>query len=370
MGKRVNAGKVDQLVERIQRDVDAGFIPAGQVALAIDGEVVFEQAFGSATPDTRFCFFSATKPFTAAAVWVLLGRGELDERLPVTTWFPEFGATGKADITLEQVMLHTAGFPTAPMGPNAWGSRATRTEKMASWRLTYEPGTQFIYHPTAAHWVLGEIIESVTGMDYRDAIEQLVTTPLGLPRIVGIPLDQQQDIAPLQLIGDPAAPDELEAAFGVRELPATEVTDEAVTRFNEPVTREVGIPGGGGFGRAHDLAAFHQALLHDTTVFKSELLADVTGRVRNRLPDPTGVPANRSLGLILAGDDGRANVRGFGRTVSPRTFGHNGAGGQIAWGDPESGLSLGFVTSGYDRHEIRGPKRTTAIGSLAGACAE
>jgi CubicO group peptidase (beta-lactamase class C family) len=78
-----------------------------------------------------------------------------------------------------------------------------------------------------------------------------------------------------------------------------------------------------------------------------------------------GVPANRSLGLIVAGDDGRSHIRGLGRTVSPRAFGHNGAGGQLAWADPATGLSLGYVTDGYDRNEIRQPRRGTALSSLA-----
>ena len=53
------------------------------------------------------------------------------------------------------------------------------------------------------------------------------------------------------------------------------------------------------------------------------------------------------------------------RRVSPATFGHNGAGGQICWADPQTGLSMAFLTSSYDRHQVRQPKRTTAIASLA-----
>ena len=50
--------------------------------------------------------------------------------------------------------------------------------------------------------------------------------PLGLPRLrVGLPLDEQRDIAPLATVGEPASPDELEAVFGIREIPLTEVTD-------------------------------------------------------------------------------------------------------------------------------------------------
>jgi CubicO group peptidase (beta-lactamase class C family) len=74
--------------------------------------------------------------------------------------------------------------------------------------------------------------------------------------------------------------------------------------------------------------------------------------------------ANRALGIIIAGDEDR-HFRGFGRTNSPVAFGHNGAGGQLAWADPESGLSLGYLTSAHDRNPIRQGRRGVAISSLA-----
>ena len=163
---------------------------------------------------------------------------------------------------------------------------------------------------------------------------------------------------------------ELEAVFGVRELDLGEVTTEALLGFNDPAIRRVGMPGGGGVMRASDLALFYQAVLHNPgEMWKPDVLDDARTNVRNRLPDRmTGIPANRTLGLLQAGDDGFSHVRGMGRTVSPGTVGHNGAKGQIAWGDPASGLSLGYCTNGLDEHAVREPRRTTAIASLAAAC--
>lgn len=266
-------------------------------------------------------------------------------------------------------MLHTSGFPHAPLGPPDWDTSAGRRDAFARWRLNWEPGTAYEYHASSAHWVLAEIIGEVTGTDFRDVVERRVTAPLGLPRLLGIATDDQVGIATLIPTGELATPEELEAVFGVRALPVTEVTDEALLRFNEPELLALGHPAGGAVMTAADLALFYQALLRDPArLWDPSLLADVTGRVRNHFPDPFGVPANRTLGLIQAGDDGRAHLRGFGRTTSPLAYGHGGAGGQIAWADPASGLSFTYLTNGLDANILRQGRRGVALSSLAAGC--
>ncbi len=372
--KSLNQEQIKKLLTRVRREVDDGLLPSAQVALAFNGEIVAEETFGHATNDTRYCIFSATKPFVASAIWTLMAERAIDVSRPVIDYFEEFAGDGpdaeaKSQITVEQVMLHTSGFPHAVLAPPAWDAAETRVPVMADWSLNWEPGTRFEYHPTSAHWVLAEIIDRLTGMDYRDVVEQRITGPAGLPRILGIAAEDQSDIADLVLVGEPAGPDELESAFGVRELPETQVTDDAVMGFNRADVRAVGVPGGGGLARARDLALFYQELLHNpNNIWDPAILADATGTVRNTLADPFGVPANRALGVIVAGNDGLSNIRGLGRTVSPSAFGHNGAGGQLAWADPETGLSLGYTTNGYDRNEVRQPRRGTAISSIAAQC--
>ena len=97
-------------------------------------------------------------------------------------------------------------------------------------------------------------------------------------------------------------------------------------------------------------------------------MTDVTSVVRNSFPDYMGTPANRTRGVVVKGDDERSHMRGMGRTVSARAFGHNGAAGQIAWGDPETGFSFCFLTNGIDEHELRQWRRGSAIASRAGNC--
>lgn len=363
--------KVRELLDRARRDVDEGVLPSCQVALALAGELEVFEAFGDATTDSRYCVFSCTKAFVAGAVWALIGDGAIDVRKRVVDYIPEFGTNGKDAITVEQVMLHTSGFPHAPLGPPDWYDRDGRVAAFARWRLNWEPGTAYEYHATSAHWVLAEIIERVTEASYLDVVAERVTDPAGLPRVLGIPEDDQEDVVALELRGEPPSPDELEAALGIRELPVTEVTDEALLQFNRPATRALGVPGGGGVMRARDLAQYYQAILGDDgRIWDPAVLADATTNVRNVFPDPlTATPALRTLGLVTAGDDGRATIRGFGHTNSPRAFGHGGAAGQIGWADPESGLSFGYTTNGDDLDLLRMWRRGIGLSSRAASCA-
>jgi CubicO group peptidase (beta-lactamase class C family) len=220
--------------------------------------------------------------------------------------------------------------------------------------------------------VLAEVIHAVTGEDHTDAVRKRVAEPLGLEGFaLGVAGDDGGAIADLVLCGEPTDPDELEAAIGIREIDLGEVTDEALIGLNAPAARAVGVPGGGAVATAADVVTFYQALLHDRDgLWDPAVLTDVTTVVRNTFPDPMlHTPANRTRGLILAGDDGKANLRGMGRTVSPGTFGHDGAAGQIAWADPATGLSFCYLTDGRDLDFLREHRRTTALASLAGVCA-
>ena len=372
MSATIDHTAIKTLLARARREVDDGLLPSVQIALAFQGEIIANETFG-ATDERRYVVYSSTKVFVAGAMWSLIGDGLVDVSNRVVDVIPEFGTHGKDVITIEQVMLHTSGFPHAPMRRELGATSAGRVARFKDWTLSWAPGSSYEYHPTSAHWVLAEILERVTGKSYSDVVEDRISGPAGLPRVLGISVGTQTSYptADLLLVGEPATAAELRAAFGVDSLPVTEVTPEAVLEIGSPEAIALGVPGGGGFMRASDLALYYQAMLHNPSeMWRPDVLADGTGNVRNHLPERnTGVPVNRALGVVVAGDDGKSNIRGFGRTVSGRAFGHNGAYGQIAWADPATGLSLGYCTNGIDRNETRHPRRTTAIGSLAALCA-
>jgi CubicO group peptidase (beta-lactamase class C family) len=372
----VDQDRLDDLLGRAERMVAEGPLPAAQLAVALDGELVVERTWG-APEGSRFHGYSSGKVPVASAVWLLLGEGALSTDDLVADHLPGWGENGKADITLEQVLLHTGGFPRAPFDPLQWDDRDARLARFSSWRLNWEPGTRFEYHPTSAHWVLTAIIDEVTGQDWRVFLRQRVLEPQGLQHLrFGVAPADQGDIVDVVHVGEPPTSEELEQLTGIAGLSLAdfqgEVTDEALESFNRPEVRAVGVPGGGMVTTAGDLALFYQGLLHDPKgLWDPETLADATGHVRCTFPDNlTSAPANRTVGVIVAGDDGKVPLRGMGRTVSPRAFGHNGAGGQVAWADPVSGLSFAFLTSGLDRHPLAHGRRGAALSNRAGTLTE
>ena len=378
----IDAERLDQLVARARREVDEGNIGNFQLAVArhgrlaalvCHGRVTHEGRLADVSDETLFVFFSCTKALISAAAWLLIQEGKLSVDEVVADAIPEFDTNGKRAVRVEQLFLHTSGFPNAPYPQPEWGSREKRLERFGRWRLEFEPGSRFWYHPTSSMWVIGELIERRSGMDYREFVRTRLAEPLGLPDLrVGLPRELHGRLADLEHRGSEPSRDELRAAGWPELIPETEVTEEAIQGFNQPSVREAGVPGGGGVMTAGDLALFYQALLSGCAPDGTRIWSDETLREARRvrtgdLTDPVfRERAHRGLGVAIAGDEKRV-YRGFGHTGSAALFGHGGAGGQIGWADPETGLSFAFCTSVFDRHAIRQARRGIALSSRAAA---
>jgi len=375
----IDPEKLEALFARAKRDVEQGVLPSCQVAVARQGKLAGMRTYGSvvqggverpATDETLYHFFSSTKAVVAAAVWLLFEDGvlRLDEK--VADIIPEFGTNGKDAIDVETLMLHAGGFPLAPFAQSKWTDRAALLEAFGQWRLNWPVDSRFEYHATSAHWVLSEIIERRGGLPWKEFIRTRLTAPMGLDELyLGCPPEQQHRVADIVYIGEHVPPP---GGWG-------EVTPEMIMNFNKPDVRAAGVPGGGAVASAATMAMFYQPLVNggitvDGTRIMQRKTIEFGTKVRskphhieemlNLLFPGLNVNTNRALGVVVAGDDDKAVFRGFGRTSSPRAFGHGGAGGQIAFGDPETGISVGYCTNGFVEAMVSG-RRGVAIASLA-----
>jgi CubicO group peptidase (beta-lactamase class C family) len=361
------------LLENTRRQCELGQLNSCQIAVAREGQLGLFATVGVAAPGSPYAIYSVSKPLLAAAFWRLMAESGIDEKRPVVDFIPQFGASGKAAVTLEQLLTHTAGFPGAILGPPQWYSRSERVQSMSQWQLEWAPGSRCQYHPTSSFWVLAEVVERICQQDYRQFIAEQITQPLGLKGFrLGVPLEEQHNINEVRSVGSPASQAELDACFGPATLAPETAEHKMLLLMNDPHVRALGVPGGGAIATAAEVAMFYQALLHNPEdLWAPGILADATTNIRASHKDPFGgFPANRSLGLIIQGNDGMGDRRGMGsQYTSPASFGHHGAGGQVAWADPKSGLSFCLLTDSLDANAARVAQRGPLLSDLAALCA-
>ena len=381
MTMHLDSKVVENLLKTARGLVKSGALPSFQLALGLDGEIVLFESYGEAvhgaqnrgvSSDTLYAGFSTTKALMAAATWLLLQEGKLSLDRPVYEIIPEFGSKGKNAVRIEHLLTHTAGFPNAPFHPFDWLSEGKKQARFSSWRLDYEPGSRFIYHSMSSMWVLGEVIERVTGMGFQEFIRSRIFDALGLEEIfLGLPPSENQRVADIQYVGKVPSPSE--AKKSSIKLPKGLDNEDIILRYNMPAFRALGTPGGGVISTAKSLALFYQHLLHayysKSKLWKSDLVHSFLQIRTGAMIDPmTNGLANRALGFVISGGDDRF-LRTFGMNNSPSAFGHAGIGGQIAWADPVSGLSFVFLTNGFERDLLKMGVRTISLSSLASKCA-
>ncbi len=364
----LNPAAVNALRSRIQAEIDDGHSQAAQFALALNGEVVAAESFGTATADSRFVIFSATKALVAMALLPHLADGSIELTAPVARYLPSFGDNGKQGVTVLQLLTMQGGFPQALIGPDSWGSSEGRRRQFSEWTLAWPSGTRTEYHPIAAHWVIAELIETMSGRPYVEVVNERVSQAAGVPSVLG-PAELGA-VVTIRTAGAVPSYEHLLAEFGRPELvPDTTVSPELLLSLNDPRAQAAAIPGGGGIARAVDIATIYQSFLHNPgDAHPADWLADARGTIRNvSIMASDGTPANRTIAGVVSGVDGMNDYRWLPHT--PRAFGHQGAGGQLCWIDDDSGLSFCFLhdTLQFDpSHDLR---RCRDLNALAIACA-
>ncbi|MFV2176640.1 serine hydrolase domain-containing protein [Actinomadura sp. LOL_016] len=333
----VDPGKLEVLLCRVRLAVEDGPLPSAQVAVAKDGRLLAYETVGEADPDTRYILQSVGRSVVAGVVWKLLGEGllRLDER--VAEIIPEFGTNGKEAVTVEHVLTHTAGFPFAPLGHPKMCDRRERLAAFGKWRLDYRPGTRFQFHLTSAAWLIGEIVERRTGLPIACYLRERITEPLGLSSLeLGVPVERQAETVAPMIATD-------------RKSDEDQVDPWGPWYLSKPEVLAAGEPSHALVGNAADVALFFQAMEHGR-LWKPEAVAE--GRRMRFAERPAGDElygggekrTGMGLFVTVAGSDAGSNLPSTG---SAALYGNSGAAYQLAFMDPESGLSFAWLCNGY-----------------------
>lgn len=336
----LDPAKLARACEIVTSHVTDGYHPGAQLAVARHGKLVLYHSFGSATLEpsrpvdeqTLFPLFSNTKVVTAAAVWTLVEEGRLRFSDRVAEHVPGFEAHGKEGVTVAQLLTHQAGFPSAEVAAGCFEDHELLRRAVCEFKLEWPPGSRSTYHRTSAHWVLGVLIEAITGADFRLEIRKRVIEPLGLTHemFLGVPETENDRAA---------------AMYIPRTPPETWPLDPVVAT---PLFRRAGIPGAGGYATARAMAVFYQMMAQGGTwngvrIVSPRLIEHVTRDFTGDWVDEyTGYAMHRGLGPFSRGHTGHPGLGAIGHA---RTFGHSGVGTSYCWADPTSGLSFAFLSN-------------------------
>jgi CubicO group peptidase (beta-lactamase class C family) len=165
--------------------------PAAAVLVARDGRILFEKAYGladignnvPATPETKFRIGSITKQFTGAAILTLREQGRIDIDTKLSRFIPDYPRGD--EVTIHHLLTHTSGIHSYTSKPDFLDTVTVGTEPVEhinSFKNAphdFDPGARFLYN-NSGYFLLGYIIEKVSGQSYADYLRQTFFDPLGM----------------------------------------------------------------------------------------------------------------------------------------------------------------------------------------------
>ena len=137
--------------------------------------------------DTIVVVASTTKGLTGLCGNMLIDRGQLDPKAPVSAYWPEFAQNGKEGVLVEHLFDHRAGLPNMPARVSARRTGTASSSALASMRPRWEPGTAHSYHAVTYGYLIGEVVRRITGRTVGTFLRQEVCEPLGVDAWIGVP---------------------------------------------------------------------------------------------------------------------------------------------------------------------------------------
>ena len=345
--------------EAVRDAFAANFVEPGEigaaVAAVVGGRVVVDLWAGLADAhtgrawqeDTAVLVYSTTKGPTALCALLLWERGLLDIDAPVADVWPEFAAAGKAGVTTRHLLTHQAGLPVfdEPISFTDCHDHDLVAARLAGQSPRWEPGTAHGYHPLTFGWLVGEVVRRLSGGTVGAMLAAEVAVPLELDLWIGLPPEREAAVArlaPGRLDMTAVTPGDPALVFLAAIMDIESLTFKAfanppgqldVESFNAPELHQAEWPGANGIATARALARLYGELAQDRLLSGATL--DEASRAQVSGPDRVlAVDTAFGLGFSL-----QSAMTAHG----PGGFGHEGAGGSVAFADRSQGLGFAYV---------------------------
>lgn len=355
----VDSTALDMAINMLEEQRRANLHDGAQLFVARKGVPVLDVAIGEARQgismrtDSIMLWFSSTKPLIAISIAMLMEKGQLSLDDKVRRYIPGF-SNGKETATIKHVLTHMGGFPMNmfPFHHHGWEDNIRYiSESPAEW----EPGTAAGYHAHSGWCVLGEIIRVVDGRPIENYLYEDVFQPLGMKdTTLGLTQERMESVK-----------DRL-----------SDVVDKAVPNptphfRNDPQIRARVLPGGNGFGPAHDLAKFYLMMWNSgewngKRIIKKETHKLFTAVHRRDIVDRTfSVIWGREVRPVWAlgmhkGTDENIAID-MGRLCTSAAYGHSGNLSSVGFVEPTRDLVIVTITNG----QPTGPENTRRLCAIS-----
>jgi CubicO group peptidase (beta-lactamase class C family) len=373
-------GECDARFERVRRVFEKSF-EGGEVgaavAVTLDGRPVVDLWGGFADAartrpwqrDTIVNVYSTTKGVTAICAHRLVEAGKLDLDAPVARYWPEFAQAGKQRLPVRYLLSHQAGLPAIRkiLPQDALYDWNAMCEALAAETPWWEPGTKHGYHALTYGFLVGELIRRIDGRSVGGYFRDELALPLGLDFWIGLP--GREHVRCADMIPAPPGADGAEDVLEQFSKNASELVRLTFNNppgrrghVNSPEWREAEIPAGNGHGDARSLARLYGALACGGELDGVHVLSKAAiDRARTEQAfgkdEVLGFPMRFGLGFML-----RHDLMPLGPNAS--AFGHAGAGGSIAFADPEARIGFAYAMNQMQGGTTGDPRGFRLIGAL------
>jgi CubicO group peptidase (beta-lactamase class C family) len=337
----------EQVRAVLERQVAEGSQTGVQVAAYHHGQPVVDEAAGvmgpgdprPVRPDTLFYAFSVVKGVAALAVHMLADRGLIDYDAPVAEYWPAFGASGKAGITVAQALSHQAGLHAMPEPFDL----SYITDLEAGLRFieqaepAYEPGTATGYHAQTFGWIVAGLVRGAAGREIDEFVREEIAEPLGVADELYLRLPQglEDRLATLEVAKPPGTNEEFERA----------APGALWSEYNSIPVRRALLPSVVGHFTARALARVYAAIapgVDGVRLISPERLASIQRQMTSEPDLVLRFAPRKGIGFWL-GQETNGVPSQLG--ARPTSFGHIGIGGFVAYCDPVAELSLAVLVN-------------------------
>jgi CubicO group peptidase (beta-lactamase class C family) len=319
--------------------------------------------------------FSTTKGITSIAVAMCVERGLLDYNEKVSTYWPEFAAQGKGDVTVAQLLSHRAGLYTVDGDITLeealdWD---TVTARLAATAPRFPVDSTHGYHAITFGWLAGELVRRVTGKSIGHFVRDEIVSPLGAEFHIGLPEEMEPRVARLMAHPIPKFTPEVAKLMMERSAPGTKGAEALGLNgafgngvFNKPEVHRAMIPGANGIGNARSLARIYAATVGEVDGVR--ILGEDTRARATVSNTPKG---EMDQVLISETDFAMGFMVHCPRTpfAGPTSFGHDGAGGSSSFADPSREMGFSYVMNTMMTVADSDPRRERLIAAAA-QCAD